>query len=275
MAKAATKAAPHKKAKPIEPDVLEVLRNLKWTSDSACVIEGHCKIYAKVKKVLEALGGKWNRSAQATLFEGDGATLVRDAIALGEYIDPKQGWQFFETPIEIVMMMVGRVVNWLRDKRKLYIPDLLALEPSAGLGRIVQQLVNAGFGNAIAAVEMDPEKCKALEKMGTCSVINQDFLQFAPKNGILYDAIVMNPPFTNLNDVRHVMHAAKFLKPGGMLVAVMSMSWTFREDKLAAEFRDWLQSQENWKAEDLPPETFKSEGTGVRASLISFTKPLK
>ncbi len=34
----------------------------------------------------------------------------------------------------------------------------------------------------------------------------------------------MNPPFSRQQDIRHVMHAAKFLKPGGRLVAVMGAS---------------------------------------------------
>ena len=46
-----------------------------------------------------------------------------------------------------------------------------------------------------------------------------DFLEC---NGDLgtFDRIVMNPPFTNGDDIKHIMHALKMLKPGGRLVAI-------------------------------------------------------
>jgi hypothetical protein len=30
----------------------------------------------------------------------------------------------------------------------------------------------------------------------------------------------MNPPFANADDIKHIMHALKMLKPGGRLVAI-------------------------------------------------------
>jgi hypothetical protein len=52
----------------------------------------------------------------------------------------------------------------------------------------------------------------------------------------------MNLPFAKQDDIRHVLHALKFLKPGGHLVAIMSASTMFRANKLATDFRELVAS---------------------------------
>jgi 16S rRNA G1207 methylase RsmC len=85
----------------------------------------------------------------------------------------------------------------------------------------------------------------------------------------LFDRIVMNPPFADQQDIRHVRHALGFLKPGGRLVAIMSAGVTFREDRLAREFRALVEDR-GGTIEELPADAFKASGTGVLAVLVTI-----
>lgn len=83
---------------------------------------------------------------------------------------------------------------------------------------------------------------------------------FLACNGDLgtFDRVVMNPPFSNGQDVRHIQHAATFLRPGGVLVALCANGPRQRE--ALQPLADY------W--EDLPPGTFKEAGTGVNVALL-------
>ena len=78
--------------------------------------------------------------------------------------------------------------------------------------------------------------------------------------------VLMNPPFSRQQDVQHVLHAFKFLRPGGRLVAVMSPSWAFRQNKLSEEFRQFVDKYGDYY--DNPPGTFKAAGTSVNTVLV-------
>jgi type I restriction-modification system DNA methylase subunit len=69
-------------------------------------------------------------------------------------------------------------------------------------------------------------------------------------------------------DIDHVMHAFKFLKPGGKLVSVMSAGITFRQDRKAVAFREMLEAH-NGQIIPLPEGSFKESGTGVNAVIVT------
>ena len=73
----------------------------------------------------------------------------------------------------------------------------------------------------------------------------------------------MNPPFAKGADVRHVMHAIKFVKSGGRLVAIMSAGVPGRRDKATVAFRAKLEAAGGWFT-DVPEGAFKASGTDVR-----------
>lgn len=99
-------------------------------------------------------------------------------------------------------------------------------------------------------------------------VFHGDFLTVDPRTCPLYDRVVMNPPFARQDDIRHVLHAMKFLKPGGRLVAIMSAGVTYRDTKLNHEFNAL-----NPTIKELPAGAFKSSGTMVRAIVAAIDKP--
>ena len=52
----------------------------------------------------------------------------------------------------------------------------------------------------------------------------------------------------------------------------MGAGWTFRQDRRAREFREWLEALGGERV-DLPDNTFKESGTGVRTNYIVVNKP--
>jgi 16S rRNA G1207 methylase RsmC len=79
----------------------------------------------------------------------------------------------------------------------------------------------------------------------------------------------MNPPFAKQADIAHVTHAHQFLKPGGLLVAVMSNSVTFRGGRVAEGFRALL-AEVGGSLEPLPEGSFQVSGTGVNTIIATL-----
>lgn len=137
------------------------------------------------------------------------------------------------------------------------------LEPSAGEGAIVKELIEHGC--RVTSVEYDYERHQKLRAIEAHEAISSDFMDLSPKP--IYDRVLMNPPFSNQRDMLHVMHAFDFLKRGGKLVSVMSAGVEFAQNKLAEEFRLWLDTN-GGKIHALPAGSFRDSGTMVNAVLV-------
>lgn len=146
------------------------------------------------------------------------------------------------------------------------------LEPSAGSGELalaVQAQLSDEAGGLLAVFEIRPALCEVLQLRGF-DARPTDMLELRP-GAMRYDRIVMNPPFENLQDVAHVVHAYKFLKPGGRLVAIMSPAAFQRDTAKCEGFRDWLRLV-GGTAEDMPEGSFKASGTSVATKLVVIDK---
>lgn len=73
-------------------------------------------------------------------------------------------------------------------------------------------------------------------------------------------------------DIDYVLHAYKFLKPGGRLVSIMSSSVTFRENRKTVEFRELLNACGTFGHN--PEGSFKESGTMVNTIIVVMNKPL-
>lgn len=144
------------------------------------------------------------------------------------------------------------------------------LEPSAGTGAILDacfHLNGIGFNGTpedgrLVAVEISRPLADALaQRYPLASIIPGDFLE---QNGNLgkFDRVVMNPPFQNGADIKHIQHALKFLKPGGRLVAICANG--SRQQAILKPLAE--NSGGSW--EDLPAGTFASQGTNVNSALL-------
>jgi hypothetical protein len=168
--------------------------------------------------------------------------------------DVERDANFFETPPAVIERMVELAPMEA---------GMHALEPSAGEGAIVKELLRQGC--VVTSVEFDYDRHQKLKAIEGHEAISADFLDLTPQP--IYDRVFMNPPFSGQRDIMHVMNAYDFLKPGGKLVAVMSAGVEFSATKLAEEFRLWL-DERGGRIHALPAGSFKDSGTMVNAVLV-------
>ena len=244
----------------IAPDVLSVIGRATTEGNNFFLPPGQLDrdTYTRVNKVLELVGGKWNRSAQAHVFAVPANDAIESILITGKVVDLKKALQAFYTPAALVAEVVA-----LADIK----PGMTVLEPSAGVGSIA--LVAKAAGGVVTCVEIDRPTFDKLVASGGegCCV---DFLTFAPD--ISFDRVVMNPPFTGGQDVKHVTHALSLLKPGGRLVSIMSPSWRYRDQRWASDFRDLL-AENNGTVSEVPAGAFKESGTMIQTVIVTMDKP--
>ena len=144
---------------------------------------------------------------------------------------------------------------------------MLVLEPSAGMGALCDAITTVEPSAIVRCCEIDPIAAKRLRMLPNINAVaGCDFLELEP--GVsLYDRVVMNPPFTRGQDIAHVTHALKFLRPGGRLVALTSSSWRWASTKAADAFRELVAEAD---LEEVPAETFKASGTNIATILLTI-----
>ena len=240
----------------ISDDVLKVL-DAAIIDGPNLVLTGQLdrKMYTRTNEIIEAAGGKWNRKAKAHVFDGSAADAMEPIILTGEIIKP-QDFGFFPTPLDIVSLLLDRVGPAEHHR---------ALEPSAGTGNIVRML--KGLVASIDCYELQSKNVDALLSIPEITVTHADFLTVEPTP--IYDIVVMNPPFARQDDIRHVMHAAKFLNASGRLASVMSAGVLFRDNKLTTDFRQFV-ADRGGEFERLDDGAFKESGTTVNTCIVSF-----
>jgi predicted RNA methylase len=212
--------------------------------------------YVAVNRVLEAAGGSWSRRERAHVFAGDAGEILAGLLGAGTVERPADnGW--FPTPDAVAALVL--------DAADLA-PGLAVLEPSAGEGALAGPAAAAGC--AVDCVEQDKGRAlKVLDSGYARAVTIADFLNVPPNP--VYDRVIMNPPFAKRADVDHVTHAAKFLRPGGLLVAVMGAGVTFRSDKDTEALRD-LVTERGGSIEPLANLAFRESGTDVNTVLVTL-----
>jgi hypothetical protein len=169
---------------------------------------------------------------------------LKNSLRTGVQVVPAP--QLFPTPAELAARAV-RLAE-IEDGHRV-------LEPSAGTGALLRAIP---AGAACVAVEINPGLADRLRRAEYAATVHcGDFLDFDPP-AEPFDRVVMNPPFANGADIKHITHALGFLKPGGRLVAICANGPRQREQlkPLASEWQD------------LPAGTFKEQGTGVNAALL-------
>ena len=215
-------------------------------------------VYVSVNKVLEAMGGKWNRKAKGHVFDFSPEATLEEIVLSGEYTDTKKELQFFETPKELAVRLC--------DMAEIT-AECSVIEPSAGRGRIADEILKRN-PKSIVCFEINNGMEMYLKDKGY-DVYYRDFLEVDDE--VSADRIVMNPPFSKQQDIDHVYKAYDCLKPGGILVSVMSTSHTYRTNSKSELFREFLE-QIGAEVEILPEGTFKESGTMVNTCVVKIRK---
>lgn len=145
--------------------------------------------------LLGMLGGVVNHST--VTFEYDPTEILKVIISNCTIPDIKTH-QYYPTPSTIADALSSTVFESVSL-------DANILEPSAGVGNIMESLIKHGaknvHGNEISSVFFDV----LTEKFPNNSIENTDFLRYEHK----HDVIVMNPPFDQGRWKAHVQHALK------------------------------------------------------------------
>ncbi len=235
----------------ISEEVKAVLNRSEITGNTLKIIEQlDRKLYVLVNKVLELAGGKWNKKAKAHIFESDPREILQFAVENGKILDGKRTFQMFFTPPALATRMVQ--LAKIKSHHRV-------LEPSAGIGNILKAI---GDQPDKVAIEINPDLVEALIKTGLSGlhIYQADFLSC---NGSLgkFDRVVMNPPFSNGEDIKHIRHALTMLKTGGRLVALCANG-----PRQVEAFKD---KADYW--EELRPGSFKEAGTEVNVALLVLT----
>lgn len=160
--------------------------------------------------------------------------------------------QLFPTPVNLARQMVA-----LAEIQ----PGHRVLEPSGGSGRLILAIKEAAPKADLFAVEVKPHLADVIRSAYCVPTYCQDFLTCNGALG-LFDRIIMNPPFSNGEDLKHILHARTLLAPGGRIVALCANGPRQREalQPLA----------DTWEA--LPAGSFEESGTSVNVALLTLTK---
>jgi len=171
---------------------------------------------------------------------------------------------FYPTSTEIVHHVL----------RNEYIEGRKVLEPSAGEGAFVRELLSRGAAR-VDAIEVHPDRARAIEAIADSrlTVYPTNFLRMEPRP--VYDLVVMNPPFHGTHWMDHVVHAYNFLAPGGRLLAILPITADLGMSSKHEKFRKWAKERSSgWGSmfEDLPAESFSHAGTMVNTVVLSLGK---
>ena len=240
----------------IDTEVLAILSRAEIAGRQLVIAEPLDRsTYARTNKVLEAAGGKWKRGAKAHVFDIEAGEVIDQILITGEITTQQDLGAFFSPPA-----VADRVIE-LCDLR----PGMTFLEPSAGRGAIASRALLAGC--IVDCVEIQERNVQILCSTPYRRVVHGDFL--ALDVSMTYAKIGMNPPFARQDDIRHVLHALKFLAPRGLLVSVMAANVTYRDNRLSQDFRDLVRSR-GGDIEALPDGAFRESGTQVATVIVTI-----
>ena len=135
-------------------------------------------------------------------------------------------------------------------------PVSRVLEPSCGDGRIMDAI--RARGHQAIGIEYHPGRATEARAKGH-AVLTGNFLEQPPTPD--FDTVIMNPPFYGQHYVKHVNHALRFLRPGGVLVAILPATARYDHDDLTGSWQD------------LPVASFAEAGTNVPTTMLRITKP--
>lgn len=170
--------------------------------------------------------------------------------------------QFYPTPEKVIAELLSGydTPDWA---------GLRVLEPSCGDGRIMDALRKKGAGY-VFGIEVDGRRAQEARDKGH-HVMTANFLTTYPSDGLAgqhwrdFDAAVMNPPFAGKHYAKHVRNALQWVKPGGVVIAILPATARYDHGLL-----DDLSPQ--WR--DLPVGAFAESGTNVCTTICKIRKPL-
>lgn len=249
-----------------EPEVLAAFQNMTWNADGTQAVfnEDLGRLWAKVKKAFEAMGGHWDKKARAILFPNDPRSQIEGLVQTGTLQVARDG--FFRTP-EPVLDKVFSLLNAEKMAGNW-------IEPECGDGAAVGYILRRGYAvpENIFAIELNPERAaKVKTDYPGVRVACGDFMAYRHSTGIKIRYGFANPPFEDGQDGEHIRKAYNHLVVGGKMAAIAGEGIFFRDDRKAETFRAWLKAVGAY-VEKLPGKSFHASGTDVATRFMIIEK---
>lgn len=192
----------------IPDDVRANLREVKEYKKSGKYSVPGVSCAGKIAEVLGMIGGV--QEGHFWLFPYPPLPVIDHIIARGTIPDVVSH-QFYPSP-ENVADFVAQVTE--------YEPGMTVLEPQAGRADLLVKLELQR--EDVTLVELNGLMCAVLESKGWPNVQCRDFIEWSAANPeVLFDRIVMNPPFSEGRWKLHLQTAMRHMAVRGRLVAVL------------------------------------------------------
>lgn len=232
-----------------------------------------CERYKNANNKLQRI----TRLGITTIYEL--RTALRELVKIKEGIELTPEQKKMQQIRELERKFVGRKIEGFFPTPELLGGEVIekcgivagdrVLEPEAGLGHLAEIIAEAHPDNDLTCIEYYQPLAEALKLKGF-NTLNEDFLSYTDAEG--FDKIVMNPPFENLQDIDHVLHAWELLKPGGRISAIMANNKHRDTDKVK-NFMEFVDTYGTY--EENPAGSFASSfrPTGVNTITVILDKP--
>ena len=232
--------------------LLEIIDNKlvlpqKWFSEN---------LYKKISEFLKTFDFDRNKLGKRVCYINNGDFSCEQVIEIGKKLDGislSEKFDFYPTPKKIV----DKVIELAEIKE-----DMDILEPSAGKGDLIKNISNC----RIVAIEKNQVLSSILNAQKKYSTVLN--LEFEDYKYAQFDRIIMNPPFSNRLDAKHICKAFKeHLKIYGIMVAIHSSGIVSATDKYSREFQELCNKYMVERIEVASGE-FKESGKGTNIQTI-------
>lgn len=235
--------------------------------------------YDRLRWVMESYGGRWNERCKGFKFnEFDDeklksikADLSAGFVNLSEEKRTRERDAFFPTPVKVVDKMI------LTANLK---PDSIMLESSAGTGRILDEakkVINSV--DNFVVIEMNGERQRILRDKGYKVDFNGTFEDSLKDSETLKkikncDKVVINPPFKNDSDVKHLLISYMFCADNADVVSILQENSLYYDRQIHRVFKEFLSliGKDAYEIVSLPAGSFKDELTTVDTVIFHIKK---
>lgn len=235
--------------------------------------------YDRLRWVMESYGGRWNERCKGFKFnEFDDeklksikADLSAGFVNLSEEKRAREKDAFFPTPVKVVDKMI--------ETANLK-PDSIMLESSAGTGRILDEakkVINSV--DNFVVIEMNSERQRILRDKGYKVDFNGTFEDSLKDSETLKkikncDKVVINPPFKNDSDVKHLLISYMFCADNADVVSILQENSLYYDRQIHRVFKEFLSliGKDAYEVVSLPAGSFKDELTTVDTVIFHIKK---
>ena len=235
--------------------------------------------YDRLRWVMESYGGRWNERCKGFKFnEFDDeklksikADLSAGFVNLSEEKRTRERDAFFPTPVKVVDKMI------LTANLK---PDSIMLESSAGTGRILDEakkVINSV--DNFVVIEMNGERQRILRDKGYKVDFNGTFEDSLKDSETLKkikncNKVVINPPFKNDSDVKHLLISYMFCADNADVVSILQENSLYYDRQIHRVFKEFLSliGKDAYEVVSLPAGSFKDELATVDTVIFHIKK---